>query len=103
MTDGARPIDTSTLGPIKVDASVPSPTEKHECAMRDKPALWTKMRALAASDHPRAAELHEKADAFETAAKGYFGLPQTHTAKQFFGAYARARILWIEITVEPLV
>lgn len=35
MTDGVRPIDTSTLGPIKVDASVPSPTEKYECAIRE--------------------------------------------------------------------
>lgn len=71
--------------------------------MSEQPALWEKMRALAAGDHPRAAELLDKAQAFEAATHGYFNEEPTHTAKQFLGAFARARRLWCDITGEPLV
>lgn len=65
--------------------------------------LSKRMLALAESGHARATELREKADAFDVATAGFYAEPQTHDAKQFMGAYARARRLWCEITGESLV
>lgn len=65
--------------------------------------LGDKMRALADIGHARSVELREKANAFDEAADGFYGTSQTVGAKQFLGAFARARKLWCEITGEPLV
>lgn len=65
--------------------------------------LGNRMRALAAAGHERAAELVEKADAFDAATAGYYGEPQTCTVQNFLGCFARARRLWCDITGEPLV
>lgn len=65
--------------------------------------LGAKMARLAAEGHERAADLREKADAFEAAASGYYGDPQTVGVKTFLGCYARARTLWCECSGEPLV
>ena len=56
------------------------------------------MHALADKGHPRAAELREKADAFDAATHGFMGLPQTRTVKQQLGAWARAHRLHYECT-----
>lgn len=65
--------------------------------------LLNKMRALADSGHPRAAELREKADAFEEGMKGFYADPQTVAAPSYVGRWARARMLWSECSGEPLV
>jgi hypothetical protein len=65
--------------------------------------LSDKMRALAETGHPRGGELREKADAFDVAANGFWGEPQTVPVKSFLGAWARARRLWSECSGEPLV
>lgn len=61
------------------------------------------MHALADGGHDRAAELREKADAFDVATAGMFAEPQTHTAKQLLGTWARARRVHCECTGEPLI
>lgn len=65
--------------------------------------LGNRMRDLAASGHEWAAELREKADAFDQAAAGFYAEEQTVNAKSFLGAFARARRLWCDLTGEPLV
>ncbi len=66
--------------------------------------LSSKMRALADGGHKRAADLREKADAFDVAAKATFipgaGMDAT---KRMMGAWARARRCWSECTGEPLI
>lgn len=69
----------------------------------DKTPLAQKMHALADSGHDRAAELRDKADAFDAAARGYYSDPPMVTAKSFLGAFARARRLWSDVSGEPLV
>lgn len=64
--------------------------------------LSDKMRGLAASGHPRAAELVEKADEFDAGIDGFYADPQTITAPQHLGRWARARKLWSECSGEPL-
>jgi hypothetical protein len=64
--------------------------------------LGEKMRALA-EHHERGDELRQKAAAFEDAVAGYYAEPQTITAKQFLGHFARARICWCECSGESLV
>lgn len=59
--------------------------------------------ATAHPDHPKAAELCVKAQAFDDATTGYYGETQTHTAQQFLGAWARARRLLSEVSGEPLI
>ncbi|WP_439392571.1 hypothetical protein ACRQ5Q_24425 [Bradyrhizobium sp. PMVTL-01] len=66
-------------------------------------ALSEKMHALADSGHARAAELREKADAFDAATQGFYAQPQTCTIQKFFGCFARARRLWCDITGESVV
>lgn len=57
------------------------------------------MHALADGGHPRAAELREKADAFDAATHGFMvAQPQTHTVKQQLGTWARAHRLHCECT-----
>lgn len=65
--------------------------------------LGSRMRAMADEGHARAAELRTKAQEFDDAATGFYGSPQTVSAKSFLGAFARARILWCECSGEPLV
>lgn len=57
------------------------------------PQLTDRMRALAATGHPRAEELHAAADRIDAAT----------TISQIVGAWAKARRLWCEITGESLV
>jgi hypothetical protein len=71
--------------------------------MSDKTPLGDKMRALADTGHPDAAELRDKAEKFETATAGYYGQPQTVDVKSFMGNYARARMCWSRCSGEPLV
>lgn len=70
--------------------------------MTNEPSLVDKLRALAA-DHPRAAELNEKADAFEEATRGFYADPPTVDVKRFLGCWARARRLWCDCTGEALI
>jgi short subunit dehydrogenase-like uncharacterized protein len=71
--------------------------------MTTRTALSERMHALADTGHARAAELREKADAFDVATAGCFAEPQPHSVAQMVGACARARRLWCDITGEPLV
>jgi hypothetical protein len=67
-----------------------------------KTELSEKMHALADQGHPRAAELREKADAFDAATHGFMvAQPQTHTVKQQVGTWARASRVYDECTVSP--
>ncbi len=59
-------------------------------------ALADKMRALAETGHPRAAELRDKADQFDYTHRGYYSQPQTVEVKSYLGAYARAKRTWHE-------
>ncbi len=71
--------------------------------MTQRTALSSRMHALADAGHVRAAELREKADAFDQATSGFYGEPQTVDVKTFTGAFARARRLWCDCTGEPLI
>jgi hypothetical protein len=71
--------------------------------MNKRTALSQAMHALADTGHARAAELREKADAFDEGAAGFYANPQTITVQSFVGRFARARRLWCDITGEPLV
>jgi hypothetical protein len=66
-------------------------------------ALSERMHALADQGHARAAELREKADAFDAATAGFYADPQTVSVEKFMSCFARARRLWCDITGEPLV
>lgn len=70
--------------------------------MSERTALSQRMHDLADSAHPRAAELRERADAFDKATIGFYSNPQTVGIEAFLGAFARARRLWCDITGEPL-
>ncbi len=61
------------------------------------PSLGDRMNALAATGHPRAKELLERANAMEKAAREF------KDAKLVIGTWARARRLWCECTGEPLI
>lgn len=65
--------------------------------------LSIRMHALADGGHERAAELREKADAFDVATAGLYGVTPTHTVFQLMGCWARARRAWSECTGEPLI
>lgn len=71
--------------------------------MSEPQPLAPRMRDLADTGHPRAAELREKADEMEAKAHGFYSDPPTVTVKQFVGAWARAKRLWHEVTGEPLI
>jgi hypothetical protein len=71
--------------------------------MKDAPALWEKMRALAEVRNDLPADWLEKAQALEYAAKGFFAEPQTVTAPKFLGCFARARRMWCNATGESLI
>jgi hypothetical protein len=66
-------------------------------------ALSERMHALADTGHQRAAELREKARAFDEATAGVQADPRTCSMPKFLGCFARARRLWCDITGEPLV
>ena len=66
--------------------------------------LGDKMRARADLDGlPDDHEMRQLADAFDKAAYGYAGEPQTVTVRQFMGHWARARKCWCNYTGEPLI
>ena len=65
--------------------------------------LSDNMRALADKGSPRAAELREKASAFDDATTGFYAEPQTVSVKTFMGCWARARRLWSECSGRPLI
>jgi hypothetical protein len=67
--------------------------------------LSEKMHALADSGHTRAADLREKADAFDAATHGFVAAqPPTHTVKQMVGGWARANRVYSEcMGVAPVV
>lgn len=63
-------------------------------------------RMLAAADEnnlPKDHELRTKAQAFDEAALGYYGDPQTCDARKFMGCWARARRAWCEYSGESLI
>lgn len=80
--------------------SMPSEARR---VIRVLPNLHQKMRALAASDHARAAELVSLADEFEQNVKGFYSEPRTCDLKKFLGSWARARRFWSECSGEPLI
>lgn len=65
-------------------------------------ALADRMDELAKT-HPRGDDLREKAAALRDAVNGFWGEPQTITAKGFLGSWARARRVWSECSGEPLI
>lgn len=67
-----------------------------------KTNLSERMRQYA-EEYPVPDDWHEKADAFDAATTGFYADPPTHTARQFLGAFARARKAWCAATGEPLV
>ena len=70
----------------------------------DDTDLGAKMNARADYDGlPPSHELRVKAELFRVAALGYFGSPQACGAKQFLGAWARARKAWCNYTGEELI
>lgn len=62
--------------------------------------LADKMRRLADTGHPRAAELREHALAFEAACAV---ADNEWNARQMLGVWARARRVWSECSGEPLI
>lgn len=72
--------------------------------MSDGTDLADKMRARAEADAlPADHEMRTKAAAFDEAATGYYGQPQTKNVSQLMGAWARARKTWCDYTGEALV
>jgi len=67
-----------------------------------RPSLPERMRELAETCNDLLPDWLEKAEAFEKAINGFWGFPQTVTPQSFLGAYARARLLWCNVTGEPL-
>lgn len=67
------------------------------------PRMRAKADEIADAKPDIATLLRDRADKLEAAATGYFGQPQTHTVQQFLGCYARARLLWCDVTGEPLI
>lgn len=73
------------------------------------PPLWERMRTYAAKlkaepgCDDEGTRLIDMADKLEVAATGFYSTPQTHTVAQMMKAYARAKLLWCDITGEPLV
>ena len=70
--------------------------------MSENPSLADRMDALA-DHHPRGEDLREKAKALREGIAGFYANPQTIAVPTFLGRWARARMLWCEITGEPLV
>ena len=67
--------------------------------MSEQDDLMTRMRALAETGHPRAAELREHADALDTQLNAW----EKGNPMRLLGVWARARRLWCECTGEPLL
>lgn len=62
------------------------------------------MRERANADNlPLEHELRLCADAFDSAAEGFYAQPQTTPVAKFMGAWARARKSWCTYTGEPLL
>lgn len=72
--------------------------------MTDKTDLSKWMRERADADElPDDHDLRTLATGFDEAALGFFGEPQTHTVKQFMGAWSRARRAWCDYVGLPLL
>jgi len=66
--------------------------------------LAVKMLARADSDNlPNDHDMRSRAMAFDEAAKGFYGNPQTCDLKKFMGCWARARCAYCDYTGEALV
>ena len=67
-------------------------------------SLADKMREKA-KGHPRSAELMATALALDEAVNAAYGVdgPPKDAFKKFIGAWARARLLWRDVTGEPLI
>lgn len=66
--------------------------------------LGRKITARADADGlPVDHDLRAKGAAFDQAAAGFYGEPQTCDVKAFFGHWARARRAWSDYTGEPLI
>lgn len=48
-------------------------------------------------------DLTDLANKLDVATQGFYGSPQTVSAKEFMGHYARARMAWCKYSGEPLV
>lgn len=48
-------------------------------------------------------EMRLAADAFDSAAKGFYAKPQTCAVKAFFGRWAKARRIWCKYSGEELL
>ena len=67
-------------------------------------SLAIKMLARADADGLAAEhDLRMRAAAFDEAAKGFYGDPQTCDVKRFMGHWARARRAWCDYTGEALL
>jgi hypothetical protein len=64
--------------------------------------LIANMHALARVTPRHAGELTSLADAFASAATGFYADPPTVSAKKFMGAWARARKLYSTLSHTPL-
>ena len=63
--------------------------------MKTDTDLGRRMRARADADGlPADHQLRTHADAFDKAATGVYGTPQTTSVTEFMGAWARARKVW---------
>lgn len=71
--------------------------------MTDETALSDRMRKLAKKRSDLPDNWAELADAFDIAAAGFYGDPQTVGVREFMGHYARARKAWCAATGESLV
>lgn len=66
--------------------------------------LSDRMRARADADGlPADHDLRAAADAFDTAALGFYAQPQAVPVHKFFSYYARVRKVWRAYSGEPLV
>ena len=67
------------------------------------PTLYERMRALADTGHPHAAELRRLADILEVDIKASFVKEDATTVRRMLSSWARARRCWCEATGDPLV
>lgn len=66
--------------------------------------LATRMRARADADQlPADHELRTLADELEQAIDAFFSAPPRITVRKFAAAWARARLVWCNLTGEPLI
>lgn len=71
--------------------------------MTTETELSRRMRLLAQERDDLPADWLQQAQKFDEAAAGFHSEPQTVSAKQFLGHFARTRRMWCDVTGEPLV